>query len=144
MRRRIAVILAAVAMLSACSVTPTTRVRMSANMDAKGEIAEVDSPGTGTCTVWFDKAAGKVSWNIYYTGLTGPLTAVHFHGPAGKGAEAGAQVDLGEAGFDVPIQGSAVLSAEQASQLLAGKWYVNMHTAAYPDGEIRGQILPQP
>lgn len=144
MSRQIACILAALVLLSACSASPTTRVRMSANMDAKGQIAEVHSPGTGTCTVWFDKATSTVSWNIYYTGLTGPLTAVHLHGPAGKGAEAGVQVDLGDAGFDVPIHGSAVLTAEQASQLLAGKWYVNMHTAAFPDGEIRGQVLPQP
>ena len=143
MRRRIAVILAA-ALLVACGTTSTTRVRMSANMDAKGQIAEVESPGTGTCTVWLDKATNTVSWNIYYTGLTGAPTAVHLHGPAGKGAEAGVQVDLGGDGFEVPIQGSAILTAEQASQLLAGKWYVNMHTAAYPDGEIRGQVLPQP
>lgn len=143
MRRRIAVILAA-ALLVACGTTSTTRVRMSANMDAKGQIAEVESPGTGTCTVWLDKGTNTVSWNIYYTGLTGAPTAVHFHGPAGKGAEAGVQVDLGGNGFEVPIQGSAALTAEQASQLLAGKWYVNMHTAAYPDGEIRGQVLPQP
>jgi hypothetical protein len=36
--------------------------------------------------------------------------------------------------------GSAILTDAQEQQLLAGQWYVNIHTAAHPDGEIRGQV----
>ncbi len=39
-----------------------------------------------------------------------------------------------------PIKGSAVLTDAQAADLVAGKDYVNVHTAANKDGEIRGQI----
>jgi len=34
------------------------------------------------------------------------------------------------------------LTEQQAAEVLAGRWYVNVMTMQYPDGEIRGQILP--
>ena len=40
-----------------------------------------------------------------------------------------------------PIKGEAIITNEQKTQLLDGKWYVNLHTAANPDGEIRGQVI---
>jgi hypothetical protein len=43
-----------------------------------------------------------------------------------------------------PIKGSAVLTAAQAADLMAGKWYVNVHTAANPGGEVRGQVASAP
>jgi CHRD domain len=41
-----------------------------------------------------------------------------------------------------PIEGQATLTEEQAQQLMAGEWYVNGHTQANPNGEIRGQLIP--
>ena len=38
------------------------------------------------------------------------------------------------------ITGSATLTDVQAADLMAGKWYFNLHTAAHPGGEIRGQV----
>jgi hypothetical protein len=43
--------------------------------------------------------------------------------------------------LDSPIKGTATLTAAQSADLLAGKWYVNLHTAANGGGEIRGQAL---
>jgi hypothetical protein len=43
-----------------------------------------------------------------------------------------------------PIRGKATLTAAQAADLMAGKWYVNLHTAANPNGEIRGQFPAPP
>ena len=41
-----------------------------------------------------------------------------------------------------PIEGQATLSPAQVADLMAGKWYANVHTAANKGGEIRGQIMP--
>jgi hypothetical protein len=68
----------------------------------------------------------------------------HFHGPAGKGENAGVQVWLTKQGSpaESPITGQATLTPEQAKDFSAGKWYVNLHTKEHPAGEIRGQVVP--
>jgi hypothetical protein len=38
------------------------------------------------------------------------------------------------------VGGEATLTPEQVADLLAGKWYANIHTQANPGGEIRGQV----
>lgn len=42
------------------------------------------------------------------------------------------------------MKGEATITDEQKTQLSAGNWYVNLHTAAHPDGEIRGQVIVKP
>ena len=70
---------------------------------------------------------------------------MHFHGPAMTGETAGVQVNIGDiSGLTSPSMGSTVISDEFASQLLAGDWYINIHTAANGPGEIRGQVVPEP
>ena len=77
-----------------------------------------------------------------YSGLSGPVKAAHFHGLAEAGKNAGVALGINNAG-ESPVQGSAVLAADQAADLLAGKWYGNLHTAASPGGELRGQVAPE-
>ena len=94
--------------------------------------------GQGTLTATLNKTTSELTWKITYTGLTGPATAAHFHGPAAAGANAG--VALGFASAASPIEGKATLTAAQVADLMAGKWYANVHTAANKGGEIRGQV----
>lgn len=144
MPRALAPIVAAFLLMAIAAPAHAERIRMSANLDGVSESPPVDSPATATATVWFDKETGMVTWDVYWSGLSGPPTAAHFHGPASKNNNADVQVDLGGNGFHSPFRGSAALNEEQADQLLSGKWYINIHTAAHPDGEIRGQVLRQP
>jgi CHRD domain-containing protein len=146
MLRKIAIAFVTVLLIAFAASSPARaeQVRLSANLDGVSEIPSVKSPGTATATVLFDKGTGMVSWDVYWSGLSGDPTAAHFHGPASKHNKAGVQVDLGGNGFASPFRGTAHLTDEQAGQLLAGQWYVNIHTAAHPDGEIRGQVLKQP
>ena len=146
-------------MLTAClAIThPALAEMISFKAELKGsnEVPPNDSKGTGTVTATYDTASKKLTWKGEYSGLSGPATMAHFHGPADPtwqiSTEPRSQDPHSLAGIaDVavaitpstsPFEGSATLADDQAGQLMAGQWYVNIHTAAHPDGEIRGQVL---
>jgi hypothetical protein len=108
-------------------------------LDAKSEVPPNASTATGTADVDYDPATKKLTWTLTYSGLTGAATAAHFHGPGEPGKVAGVKVPIPSA-TSSPAEGSATLTDEQAADFLAGKYYINVHTAANPGGEIRGQV----
>jgi hypothetical protein len=108
-------------------------------LDAKSEVPPNASTATGTADVDYDPATKKLTWTLTYSGLTGAATAAHFHGPGEPGKVAGVKVPIPGA-TSSPAEGSATLTDEQAADFLAGKYYINVHTAANPGGEIRGQV----
>lgn len=110
-----------------------------ATLSSAAEVPANASPGAGTLEASFDKASSVLKWRVMYTGLTGAATMAHFHGPALPGANAGVVVPFPSAAS--PAEGSATLTPAQVADLMAGKWYVNVHTAQFPGGEIRGQVL---
>jgi hypothetical protein len=114
--------------------------KMKATLDGKSEVPATTSSGTGTADLDFDPASKKLSWKVTYSGLSGPATAAHFHGPAEAGKNAGVAVAIPNAASS-PVEGSATLTDAQAADLAAGKYYINIHTAANPGGEIRGQVM---
>ena len=118
---------------------PAFAEKMKATLDGKSEVPPNTSAGTGTADIDYDKATKKLTWKLTYSGLTGPATAGHFHGPAEPGKNAGVAVAIPNAGTS-PAEGSATLTDAQAADLEAGKYYVNVHTAANPGGEIRGMV----
>ena len=88
-----------------------------------------------------------VTWTVSYNSLSSPITIVQFHGPAQPGKNAPGLVSLTKQGSPVesPITGQATLTPAQSRQFAAGDWYINIHTQAHPDGEIRGLVLtPKP
>ncbi len=128
------------AFLTAGAAHAATKV-FTAAMSGTSEVPPTASAGTGTATATLDTASGKLTWEVTYSGLTGPAMAAHIHGPAEAGKNAGVLVPL-TGNLASPIKGSRVLTAAQAADLEAGKTYVNIHTAANKGGEIRGQLLP--
>jgi hypothetical protein len=118
---------------------PAFAEKMKATLNGKSETPPNASTGKGTADIDYDAATKKLSWKLTYSGLSGPATAAHFHGPAEPGKNAGVAVAIPNAGTS-PVEGSATLTDAQAADLAAGKYYVNIHTAANPGGEIRGQV----
>ncbi len=136
------VLLGTVGLLAACADTQSASgpITLRATLSSAQEVPPNPSAGTGTATMTFNQATRQLTWNVTYGGLTGPATMAHFHGPAAPGANAGVLVPIGGAGMASPASGSATLNDAQAADLLAGRLYVNIHTAAHPGGEIRGQV----
>ncbi|MBW2233549.1 MAG: CHRD domain-containing protein [Deltaproteobacteria bacterium] len=98
------------------------------------------SPGTGTATATLDSVTLLFSWNASWSGLLGTETAAHFHvAPPNTNGSIVVPVTTSS-----PINGSATLAAADAAQLLAGNFYLNIHTTAEPGGEIRGQLTVLP
>ena len=103
------------------------------------EVPPNASKGTGTADVTFDTASKQLKYKVTYSGLSGAATMGHFHGPAEPGKNAGVVVPFANAAS--PIEGTATLTDQQAADLTAGKWYINIHTAENKGGEIRGQVV---
>ena len=115
------------------------QMKFQAQLSGLQEVPPVDSAGKGTAQITFDTASRDLSWTIEYSGLTGPVQAGHFHGPAEPGENGDVGVSLET--LESPIEGSATLTEDQAKILLDGKFYLNLHTAEYGGGEIRGQVM---
>ncbi|TPJ21245.1 CHRD domain-containing protein [Mesorhizobium sp. B2-7-2] len=113
-------------------------VKYKATLDGSQQSPPVTTKGKGTATLTFDTTSKKLSWNVKYSGLSGPAVAGHIHGPADMGANADPVIPFKK--LKSPIKGSETLTDAQAADLEAGKYYVNIHTAKNKDGEIRGQI----
>ena len=101
--------------------------------------AGTGSPGIGFATMSLNTDTNFFTWNITWSGLLGTPTLMHFHGPALPNQNAGVQIGTGVAG--PPVIGNAIINASQEADLLAGLWYLNLHTTAFGGGEIRGQVL---
>jgi len=133
-------VLAAVVAVAAAGVANAETLRFRAMLAGASEVPPNMETGKGEATATLDTATKMFNYTLTYSGLTGPATAAHFHGPAAPGANAGPVVPIPNAGSS-PVTGSATLTDAQIADLRAGKWYVNVHTAAHPPGEIRGQVM---
>ena len=131
----------ALAALFAGPTASAEEMKFKADLKGSEEVPPVDTNATGTADITYDSDAKTLAWRIEYSDLSGEATAAHFHGPAGPGETAPPVIGI-EVGPS-PIEGSIELTEEQAADvadLTAERWYLNIHTAANPQGEIRGQV----
>ena len=135
--RPIASALVCAAALALATPARAEMVNFKANLSPSEEVPPTNSKGSGTVTATYDTGSKKLTWKGSYSGLTGPATAAHFHAGE-KGKNGGVAVPIAPA--TSPLEGSATLNDQQASELMAGKMYVNVHTAQNKGGEIRGQL----
>lgn len=104
------------------------------------EVPPNASAGRGTAEIQYNSSNNTLTWKVTHSGLSGPLTGAHIHGPAAVGANAGIVVPFSGNLSAQPIQGQATITPAQFGDLAANLWYVNLHTAQAPGGEIRGQL----
>ncbi len=128
---------AAVCMLSAAAQAET--VKFHATLSTASEVPPKTTAGAGTLDATLDTSTKVLTYTLTYTGLTGPATMAHFHGPAAVGVNAGVLVPLTPP-LASPIKGTATLTDAQITAFESGNVYANVHTAANPGGEIRGQL----
>ena len=114
------------------------------------EVGPVVTAGAGAAYINLDTNTNVLSWDIAYEGLSSSVTGMHVHGPANASSNAGVQVNVGSiSGLGSESSGSTVITAGQASDLLGGLWYLNVHTTNVASGEIRSRItsvdvVPEP
>ena len=110
-----------------------------ANIDGFQPVPPTFSPGTGLgCFTVGPAPLYTLQYNISFSGLLAAETVAHIHGPAPIGINAGVQIPLP---LGSPKIGSVNLTFLQFVDLVSGLYYVNIHSALFPGGEIRGQIL---
>jgi hypothetical protein len=115
-------------------------VKLHAKLKTAWEVPAKTGPGNGKLAATFDTDTNILTYHVTYSDLSGAAVAAHFHGPATETTDGKPQIMVATP-IASPIDGSATLTAEQAADLLAGKYYFNIHTAANPGGEVRGQVM---
>ncbi|MFO0832477.1 MAG: CHRD domain-containing protein [Phycisphaerales bacterium] len=130
--------LGACAAVAAAGLADAEVVTRVAVLTGSQEVPANAVAGRGCGRFVIDTDLNTVTYRIVYTGLTGVETASHFHGMAGPGVNAGVIVAL--PGGNVKT-GVWTYAEAQEADILNGRVYVNVHTVAFPGGEIRGQVV---
>jgi hypothetical protein len=129
---------ASAALASMISTAHAEEKKYTAEMTAAAQVPAVESGATGSAELIVDTDAHTISWKVALEGLSGEPTKEHIHGPATATENAPPEIDMSNA----IMQGSAPITDAQLADMDAGKTYLNVHTAKFPDGEIRGQVQP--
>lgn len=145
----ISLLLIAVILIGSCSkssnvmMIPVTST-YTATLSGANETPPNASTATGSATFTYNPTTFILSGSVSFSGFTTATTEAHIH--MGAVGVAGNVIFTIEATgpFTSPISyTSPALTTSQAADLAAGNYYVNIHTTAFPDGEIRGQLLLQ-
>ena len=140
--------IAGTAFISSCEdddddiMTPKAMYTISGAASGAQEIPPVTTNGAATLTGSYDTISKQLIYAINWTGLSGEVIVAHFHGPALATESAAPLQDITIVtnGMDGSTADTITAAADLHTALLAGKVYYNLHTAAYPDGEIRAQV----
>jgi hypothetical protein len=112
-------------------------VILEAILTGAQEVPPVTTTASGLATVLFDATTRKVHFVIAHD-VANPVAA-HFHGNGFPGTNAAILIPIGGS-LASPIVGEATLTESQAADLLAGRWYLNIHSVTNQAGEVRGQL----
>jgi hypothetical protein len=120
-------------------------VGKSLPMTGAQETPAVNTSATGTVDAEYNRLTKTLSYKFSFSGLTDTTTAAHIHGLAEAGVPAAVvqsfspwpKVKAGSYTGTLLVDGVKITEAD----LLASRYYINVHSKAFPNGEIRGQLI---
>jgi hypothetical protein len=140
------VITGAALLVTACATSAgAQRANLAVTLNGLQEVPGPGDPdGIGTAEVRVEPGQGRLCWNLYVR-QTDAATAAHLHRGA-AGAAGPPVVTLTTPGLDGHSEGCVAVDETLARQISnqAHEYYVNVHTAAYPNGAVRGQLRGGP
>jgi hypothetical protein len=121
----------------------------TATLDGAQQVPPVNTPATGTASVVLSADQTTLTFSVTFANLQGTPTEIHLHNaPAGQNGPVatdanGNSLELGN--LPQTTTGTAgpqtfTVNGAFVAQLLQGNIYANIHTTAFPKGEIRGQL----
>jgi hypothetical protein len=139
---RLALRFSAIAVVACCLVpsfaAAQSNLNFLASLTGAQEVPANASTGFGIGNFVYVTDAQMVSYSVMPL-MIGTPTGIHIHGPAPVGQNANVLFTLNTSTPSIGLIGP--ITAQQLADLRAGLWYVNVQTAAYPNGEIRGQLM---
>jgi hypothetical protein len=116
-------------------------VTFEATLNGSSEVPPNNSTSTGAATLTYDTLAKTFDIIVTYTGIAPTAGHIHLGAPGVAGGVVFGFPDVSKS----PIKyTSTVLTADQKNNLYTGQYYVNLHSTAFPNGEIRGQLVRKP
>ena len=113
----------------------------TANLSSAQEVPTNASTATGFARIVVNESTGVLTFTVVFNGLAGTQNNCHIHAPAAIGVSTGVAINFGVVGgTSGTITGTTTITPTQLSQLRAHLGYVNVHSTAFPGGEIRGQL----
>lgn len=126
--------------------TASAQTTFQAFLSGLGEVPPNASPATGFGTVVLNAVQTQITVNENWSGLSATASASHIHNapPGVNGAVIFTFAGVPAATAGAIPQQTFAITAAQVAQLFAGNMYMNIHNSAFPGGEIRGQLVPEP
>lgn len=118
-------------------------VTLSTRLDGASVVPPARTGAAGRVDALYDSSTHLLRWKASWTGLSGAIVGVQFHGPAASGQVAAPTVAW-PGPYGMSYEGRATLTVPQAEDMLAGRWYISVDTVLYPRGELRGQLRVVP
>jgi hypothetical protein len=144
-KRLTVIVFACAALAGSFSPALALVIPIQATLTGAGEVPPNNSSARGLMQGTFDTDTNTLNWTVSYSGVSTPVIGAHFHGPVsylGLTPEENAPIQVGTPGsLFSPFRGVAQISIEQAKDLKDGRWYFNLHSKKFPDGELRGPVV---
>lgn len=133
--------------LTSCSSPQSADEIISYDIDLSGErqVPSLMNTGTGKFTATYNRTTKvldyTLTWNLTNNAVA---TRAHLHGPASERENADIQVVFFNASTNMTsgtFRGTVTLTSAQETDMLAGRYYCNIHSNLNPPGALRGQVV---